>query len=112
MNQLQIYNDAQEALDTLRDELPRKPALVLLDINLPGTMDGTQLLESIKQDEDLKRTPIVMLTTTDDPREVRRCYDLGCNLYVTKPVNFADFQEVIRRVGLFLGVVQVARDGQ
>jgi DNA-binding NarL/FixJ family response regulator len=48
-----------------------------------------------------------MLTTTDDPREVAECYALGCNSYVTKPVNFADFSEVIKRLGLFISVIAV-----
>lgn len=111
MNPLSVFHDAQEALDTLRHELPHQPALVLLDINMPGAIDGRDLLQEIKRDDGLRQTPVVMLTTTDDPREVKRCYEYGCNVYITKPVDFADFQEVIRRVGLFLGVVQVPSSG-
>lgn len=111
LNPLRIFHDAEKALATLREELPVCPALVLLDINMPGAFDGRELLQQVKADEQLRRTPIVMLTTTDDPREIRRCYELGCNVYITKPIDHQQFTEVIRRVGLFLGVVQVPDHG-
>ena len=82
------------------------PALVLLDLNLPD-MSGTSILEKIKQDERLHRTPVVVLTTTDDKVEIQRCYDLGCNVYITKPVNYESFADAIRQLGLFLSVIQV-----
>ena len=82
------------------------PALVLLDLNLPD-MSGTDILARIKGDEKLKRTPVVVLTTTDDKVEIQRCYDLGCNVYITKPVNYESFADAIRQLGLFLSVMQV-----
>ena len=82
------------------------PALVLLDLNLPD-MSGTSILEKIKQDDKLHRTPVVVLTTTDDKVEIQRCYDLGCNVYITKPVNYESFADAIRQLGLFLSVIQV-----
>ncbi len=82
------------------------PAMVLLDLNLPD-MSGTSILEKIKQDERLRRTPVVVLTTTDDQVEIQRCYDLGCNVYITKPVNYESFADAIRQLGLFLSVIQV-----
>ncbi len=82
------------------------PVLVLLDLNLPG-MDGYQILQQMKQDERTKRIPVVILTTTDDAREVDKCYDLGCNVYITKPVDYAQFSQAIRKIGLFLSVVTV-----
>ena len=82
------------------------PVLVLLDLNLPG-MDGYQILQQMKQDERTKRVPVVILTTTDDAREVDKCYDLGCNVYITKPVDYAQFSQAIRKIGLFLSVVTV-----
>ena len=82
------------------------PALVLLDLNLPD-MSGTDILARIKSDESLKRTPVVVLTTTDDKVEIQRCYDLGCNVYITKPVNYESFADAIRQLGLFLSVIQV-----
>jgi DNA-binding NarL/FixJ family response regulator len=55
----------------------------------------------------VKRTPVVVLTTTDDSREIQRCYDLGANVYITKPVNYENFAQAIRQLGLFLSVIQV-----
>jgi CheY-like chemotaxis protein len=82
------------------------PALILLDLNLPD-MNGVDILANIKADERLKRTPVVVLTTTDDKVEIQRCYDLGCNVYITKPVNYESFADAIRQLGLFLSVIQV-----
>ena len=82
------------------------PALILLDLNLPD-MHGSDILTALKSDERLKRTRGVVLTTTDDKMEIQRCYDLGCNVYITKPVNYEAFAEAIRQLGLFLSVIQV-----
>ncbi len=86
------------------------PALILLDLNLPD-MSGTDILAKIKGDERLHRTPVVVLTTTDDQREIDRCYDLGANVYITKPVNYENFATAIRQLGLFLSVMQVPEAG-
>lgn len=80
--------------------------LVLLDLNLPD-MTGVEILGRIKQNEHLKRSPVVVLTTTDDKVEIQRCYDLGANVYVTKPVNYENFANAIRQLGLFFSVIQV-----
>ena len=80
--------------------------LVLLDLNLPD-MSGLDILARIKADETMRRAPVVVLTTTDDKAEIQRCYDLGCNVYITKPVEYEGFAEAIRQLGLFLAVVQV-----
>ena len=83
------------------------PALVLLDLNLPD-MSGTDILSRMKAEGSaLKRTPVVVLTTTDDKVEIQRCYDLGANVYITKPVNYESFAQAIRQLGLFLTVIQV-----
>lgn len=82
------------------------PALVLLDLNLPD-MSGIDILTRIKSDDVLRRTPVVVLTTTDDKIEIQRCYDLGCNVYITKPVDYDSFAQAIRQLGLFLSVIQV-----
>jgi len=86
------------------------PALILLDLNLPD-MSGTDILAQIKGDPRLHRTPVVVLTTTDDQREIDRCYDLGANVYITKPVNYENFAQAIRQLGLFLSVMQVPEAG-
>ena len=83
-----------------------RPLLMLLDLNLPD-MTGVDILKVVKENEHLKRSPVVILTTTDDQREIQRCYDLGCNVYITKPVNYEGFSNAIRQLGLFFSVIQV-----
>ena len=80
--------------------------LLLLDLNLPD-MSGLDILARVKADEHLKRVPVIVLTTTDDKQEIQRCYDLGCNVYITKPVEYESFSTAIRQLGLFLAVMQV-----
>ena len=87
---------------------PGAAYLMLLDIRMPG-IDGVEVLRRIKQDEELCKIPVIMVTTTDDPREVERCHALGCNNYVTKPLDYEQFVETVRRIGLFLQVVEVPR---
>ncbi|RDE04561.1 response regulator [Sphingomonas aracearum] len=111
LNDITHFTDGTSALDYLfnASEGPalNGPALVLLDLNLPD-MSGTDILARIKSGPaSLKRTPVVVLTTTDDKVEIQRCYDLGCNVYITKPVNYESFAQAIRQLGLFLSVIQV-----
>jgi len=80
--------------------------MVLLDLNLPD-MSGADILVKIKSNTHLKRSPVVVLTTTDDSREIQRCYDLGANVYMTKPVNYESFANAVRQLGLFFSVIQV-----
>jgi CheY-like chemotaxis protein len=80
--------------------------LVLLDLNLPD-MTGVDILEKVKANPHTRRSPVVVLTTTDDAREIQRCYDLGANVYITKPVNYDGFANAIRQLGLFFAVMQV-----
>ena len=80
--------------------------LLLLDINMPK-MDGIEVLRRMKSDEELKEIPVIILTTTDDPREVEACYRLGCNVYVTKPIDFLKFTETLKRLGLFIQIVKI-----
>jgi DNA-binding response OmpR family regulator len=80
--------------------------LILLDLNLPD-MSGVDILKRVKGNEHLKRCPVLVLTTMDDAVEIRRCYDLGCNVYITKPVNYENFANAIRQLGLFFNVIQV-----
>ncbi len=114
-NVIRHFVDGTSALEYLYDspEGPARngPALILLDLNLPD-MSGTDILARIKGDGPLKRTPVVVLTTTDDKVEIQRCYDLGCNVYITKPVNYENFAEAIRQLGLFLSVIQVPEPGE
>lgn len=107
-NEIRHFADGTSAIQHLEDPKTRNggPLLVLLDLNLPD-MSGTEILAKLKADEKLKRTPVVVLTTTDDQREVQRCYNLGCNVYITKPVDYDNFSQAIRQLGLFLSVIQV-----
>lgn len=111
-NPILRFRDGQEISDFLfragngpRRE-PGKPYILLLDIRMPK-MDGTEVLRQIKGDAELRKMPVVMITTTDDPREVALCHELGCNSYITKPVEYDAFVNTIRQLGLFLLVVQV-----
>lgn len=105
--------NGQEALDYLfcRGAYANRPEissfLILLDIRMPGEIDGVEVLRQIKANSVKKKIPVIMLTTTDDPREIRRCYELGCSIYITKPVDPLAFIEAIKRLGLFLTVVSV-----
>ena len=114
-NEVRHFTDGTTALAYLFDdqEGPSQGccSLILLDLNLPD-MSGTDILARIKAEgSPLHRTPVVVLTTTDDKREIERCYDLGCNVYVTKPVNYENFADAIRQLGLFLSVIQVPEAG-
>jgi DNA-binding response OmpR family regulator len=80
--------------------------LILLDLNLPD-MTGIDILRQVKENKFLKSAPVVILTTTDDSQEIKRCYELGCNVYITKPVNYESFANAIRQLGLFFSVIQV-----
>ena len=83
-----------------------RPLLVLLDLNLPD-MSGIDILKRLKENKHLRASPVVVLTTTDDKSEIQRCYDLGCNVYITKPVDYEKFANAIQQLGLFVYVMQV-----
>ena len=105
-------NDGQSAVDVLlkrdssRSDAHADPQVILLDLNLP-VLDGYQVLKIIKQDERTKRIPVIILTTTDNPSEVAKCYELGCNEYVTKPVEYEAFCKAIQNLGQLLTVINV-----
>src|SRR5262245_31458055 len=116
INGVQRLKDGQDTLDYLRGEGPyagqvlQHPPLLLLDIKMPR-IDGIEVLRQIRADPRTATVPVIMLTTTDDPREIERCYQLGCNVYITKPVDYQAFIEAIKRLGLFLQIVAVPRNG-
>src|ERR1700722_14662152 len=82
--------------------------LILLDLNMPD-MTGIDILRRVKENKYLKCAPVVVLTTTDDSQEIKRCYELGCNVYVTKPVNYERSPNPIRQLVFFFSVIQVPR---
>jgi CheY-like chemotaxis protein len=81
--------------------------LLLLDINMPGDVDGVEVLRQLKNDDATRAIPIIMLTTTDDQREINRCYEFGCNAYVTKPIDSSAFSAAIHRIGRLLSVIRL-----
>lgn len=101
------FRDGQEVLDHFQGPGRGGRNLLLLDINMPR-VGGVEVLRRLKADPGTRRTPVIMLTTTDDPREVAVCYDAGCNFYITKPRNFEDFSAALTLLGRFLSVIQVA----
>ena len=111
-NEIVAFTDGTSAVDYLFGKdgtgSARKgqPLLVLLDLNLPD-MTGIDILKRIKETAHLRPTPVVVLTTTDDSPEIKRCYELGCNVYITKPVNYESFANAIRQLGLFFSVIKV-----
>lgn len=107
-NEIRRLSDGQAAVDYLFGEGLEHPLplLILLDLNLPG-LSGFQVLERLKAERRTKHIPVIILTTTDNPQDIERCYALGCNVYITKPVAYAQFSEAIRQLGLFLSVVKV-----
>ena len=80
--------------------------VVLLDLKMPR-VDGFEVLRRLKEAPQTAAVPVIVLTTTDDPREIERCYELGCNVYITKPVEYDAFIEAVRRLGFFLQVVKL-----
>jgi CheY-like chemotaxis protein len=110
INRVVRASDGQEALDLLRSGGATIPAdnrfLLLLDINMPR-IDGIEVLRQLKADAKTAKVPVIMLTTTDDPREIERCYQLGCSVYMTKPVRYEDFVEALSRLGMFLEIVKL-----
>jgi CheY-like chemotaxis protein len=109
-NEVRRFRDGQEAWEYLGGALPRGRYLLLLDIRMPR-MDGVELLRRMKADPRLKGIPVIMLSTTDDPAEIARCYQLGCGGYLTKPVDFTTFSETISRLGLYLLMMRVGEAG-
>jgi CheY-like chemotaxis protein len=109
-NQILHFMDGEQVLTylfSLKLSLTEgKSYLLLLDIRMPK-VDGVEVLKRIKEDETLKNIPVIMVTTTDDPFEIELCHSYGCNNYIAKPVEYDKFMEAIRRLGMFLEVVEV-----
>jgi len=111
-NEIRAFTHGTQALDFLLGPdgqgiaNSNQALLILLDLNLPD-MTGIDILQKVKACEPLKRAPVIVLTTTDDQREIQRCYDLGANVYITKPVDYENFSNAIRQLGLFLSVMQI-----
>ncbi|HVL12415.1 MAG TPA: response regulator [Gemmata sp.] len=106
INEVVRARDGQEALDLVYARPPGSGQfLLLLDINMPR-IDGVEVLRLLKADPRTAKTPVIMLTTTDDPREVERCYRYGCSVYITKPLRYEDFVDALTRLGMFLEIIK------
>ena len=109
-NKVVVVIDGVEVIDFLRCEgrfRQRKkgnPAVILLDIKMPR-MDGIELLQLIRNDPVLKMIPVVMLTSSREEPDLKRCYELGANAYVVKPVDFRKFMDVIKQIGVFWALI-------
>lgn len=107
--------DGQEALDYLlgagphAGRSPDGPLVVLLDIRMPR-IDGIEVLRRLRATPATMGLPVLMLTTTDNPLEITRCYQLGCSLYVTKPVSYDALSAALQQLASFLTVVAVPRE--
>ena len=114
LNHITVAADGVEAMEMLaregaHTEVPR-PDIILLDLNLPR-LDGREVLQRIKDDADLRRIPVVVLTTSADEQDVLRMYDLHANCYITKPVELERFLEIVRTIEDFwLTVVRLPHD--
>ncbi len=111
-NEVRHFRDGQAILDFFFKSGPNPSMeggriyLILLDIRMPK-VDGIEVLRRLKLDPELRKLPIIMLTTTDDTREVERCHQLGCSVYIQKPVDYERFAEAIRRLGMFISLMQM-----
>lgn len=109
-NEIVFINNGQGVIDYLEDCLCGQATLakllILLDLNLP-VLDGYQVLGRIKADERTRRVPVVVLTTTDIPQEVTKCYELGCNLFITKPVQYDELCTAVSNLGMLLSIMKV-----
>jgi CheY-like chemotaxis protein len=111
-NEIKHFTDGNSALaflfgpDGTGSWINGNAFLILLDLNLPD-MSGVDILAKVKDNPHTRLAPVIVLTTTDDEREIKRCYDLGASVYITKPVDYDSFANAIRQLGLFLSVIQV-----
>ena len=109
-NEVVVVGDGAEALDYLYrrgrfvDRNPGNPAVVLLDLKMPK-VDGMEVLKTIKNDAALRSIPTVIMTSSREERDVVQSYELGTNAYVVKPVDFAQFNQSVKQVGLFWALV-------
>jgi CheY-like chemotaxis protein len=106
-NRIRHFRDGQAILDFFFDRATGKAHGHGEKYLRMPKVDGIEVLKRLKADPELKKLPVIMLTTTDDAREVERCHQLGCSVYIQKPVDYDRFAEAIRRLGQFMSLVQV-----
>ena len=112
-NPIITIENGRKALDFIFKKTDKKgkaeldSLLILLDLNLPE-VDGYQVLKELKSNESTKHIPVIVLTSTEDQNEINRCYQLGCNVFITKPVDYSQFADVITKLGLFVLIVKLS----
>ncbi len=111
LNNLHVTEDGEKAMKFLRQEAPfedaPRPDIILLDLNLP-IMDGREVLREVKQDPDLRQIPVVVLTTSNVEEDIYLSYDLHANCYITKPVDWEQFTEMVKIIeGFWLSIVKL-----
>jgi len=110
-NEIIHFLNGEEVLDFLLKRgggphrVSGKTYILLLDIRMPK-VDGIQVLKELKGNTELKKLPIIVVTTTDDPREIENCHELGCNSYISKPIDYEKFVFAINQLGVFLKIIQ------
>jgi CheY-like chemotaxis protein len=116
-NEVAVVRDGVEALDYLcrRGPFAQRPAghpvVIMLDLKMPR-MDGVQVLQKLKEDEEMRLIPVVVLTSSRESLDLEECYRLGVNAYVVKPVRFADFVDAVKQTGVFWALVNQPPPGQ
>ena len=99
-NDVRVARDGAEAIDLLFGETPIKPQVILLDLKLPK-VEGLEVLRRIRENPETRMLPVVVLTSSDEERDLVRSYQIGVNSYIRKPVNFTDFAEATRQLGMY-----------
>jgi CheY-like chemotaxis protein len=116
-NNVIVVKDGVETMDYLqrkgkyKQRKPGNPAVLLLDIKMPR-MDGIEVLRAIRSNNELKMLPVVMLTSSREEQDLIKSYELGVNAYVVKPVDFKEFIEAVRQVGVFWAVINEVPSGK
>ncbi|OHD11288.1 MAG: hypothetical protein A2086_12875 [Spirochaetes bacterium GWD1_27_9] len=111
LNEIFYFRDGEEILNYIKNNREKLvnsnfSYLFLIDIRMPK-VDGVEVLRQLKKDKDFHKMPVIMITTTDDPKEIALCHEIGCNNYITKPVDYDKFANAIQQLGLFLLITEI-----
>ncbi len=111
VNQLVVSGNGEEALEYLKNENNKRPCVILLDLNMPR-MNGVELLKILKEDESLKKIPVVVLTTSKGDEDIVKSFELGIAGYMVKPVEYKSFLESMRVINLYWTLSEIPPNGQ
>ncbi len=110
MSDLVSTGDGEEALAYLRDDGNAKPCVILLDLNMPK-MNGTEFMKIVKDDEDLRKIPIIVLTTSNSEQDISKSFELGAAGYMVKSVDYKKFMEIIKTIDLYWTLSKLPSNG-